>query len=265
LNRPIFLSIGYSACHWCHVMEHESFEDPQVAQLLNDHFVSIKVDREERPDLDQIYMTAVQMLTGQGGWPMSMFLTPDLKPFFGGTYFPPDERYGRPSFQRVLQALIEAWETRREDLVASAGEITEHLQRAGQINRAEGGLEPGLMVNAVALLNRAFDRTYGGFGSAPKFPHSIELRLVLRAAQRFGDDHARDMACLTLDRMAMGGMYDHLGGGFHRYSTDERWLVPHFEKMLYDNALLTVAYLEAHQVTGNALYREVVEDTLGYV
>jgi uncharacterized protein YyaL (SSP411 family) len=265
LDRPIFLSIGYSACHWCHVMEHESFEDPEIAKILNTHFVCIKVDREERPDLDQIYMTAVQMLTGQGGWPMSMFLTPDLKPFYGGTYFPPDERYGRPSFRRVLLALAEAWAARRGEVTESAGQITTQLQQAGRLECSDGALDASLIQNAVHLLGRNFDRTYGGFGAAPKFPHSVELRVLLRAWKRFGDDSALSMVRLTLDRMAMGGMYDQLGGGFHRYSTDERWLVPHFEKMLYDNALLSVAYLEAHQATGDRFYREVVEETLAYV
>jgi len=265
LDRPIFLSIGYSACHWCHVMEHESFEDPEVAQILNEHFISIKVDREERPDLDQIYMTAVQMLTGQGGWPMSMFLTPDLKPFYGGTYFPPEDRYGRPSFKRLLGALVEAWQTRRDEIDQSSGQITQRLQQAGRVEPADGELEPRLLQSAVRMHARIFDSTYGGFGSAPKFPHPVELRLLLRLWKRFGDDQALHMARLTLDRMAMGGIYDHLGGGFHRYSTDERWLVPHFEKMLYDNALLAVAYLEAYQATGEALYARVVEETLSYI
>jgi uncharacterized protein YyaL (SSP411 family) len=265
LDRPIFLSIGYSACHWCHVMERESFEDSEVARILNDHFVSIKVDREERPDLDQIYMTAVQMLTGQGGWPMSMFLTPDLKPFYGGTYFPPDDRYGRPSFKRLLAALTEAWETRRDEITESSGQITERLQQAGRVESAEGELEPRLLQNAMRMHARIFDSTYGGFGSAPKFPHPVELRLLLRLGKRFGDEQALDMAKLTLDHMASGGIYDQLGGGFHRYSTDERWLVPHFEKMLYDNALLTVAYVEAFQATTEARYARVVEETLGYV
>jgi len=265
LDRPIFLSIGYSACHWCHVMEHESFEDPEMARILNDHFVSIKVDREERPDLDQIYMTAVQMLTGQGGWPMSMFLTPDLKPFYGGTYFPPEDRYGRPSFKRLLVALAEAWQTRRDEITESSGQITQRLQQAGRVEPTEGELAPRLLQNAVRMHARIFDSTYGGFGSAPKFPHPVELRLLLRLWKRFGDEQALDMARLTLDRMATGGIYDHLGGGFHRYSTDERWLVPHFEKMLYDNALLAVAYLEGYQATGEALYARVVEETLSYV
>jgi uncharacterized protein YyaL (SSP411 family) len=265
LDRPIFLSIGYSACHWCHVMERESFEDPEVAELLNRHFVSIKVDREERPDLDQIYMTAVQMMTGQGGWPMSMFLTPELKPFYGGTYFPPDDRYGRPSFKRLVRLLADAWENRREELLRSSIELTEQLRKASRVESAEGELEPRLLQNAASRLGRAFDSTYGGFGPAPKFPHPMELRLLPRVWKRFDDDEALHMAQLTLDRMAMGGIYDHLGGGFHRYSTDERWLVPHFEKMLYDNALLSVAYLEAYQATGNPSYRQVVEETLGYV
>src|SRR5436305_367858 len=265
LDRPIFLSIGYSACHWCHVMERESFEDAEVARILNEHFVSIKVDREERPDLDQIYMTAVQMLTGQGGWPMSMFLTPDLKPFYGGTYFPPEDRYGRPSFKRLLLALAEAWQARRDEIIDSSAQITERLQQAGRVEAADGELEPRLLQNAVRMHARIFDSTYGGFGSAPKFPHAVELRLLLRLGKRFGDEQALQMAQLTLDRMAMGGIYDHLGGGFHRYSTDERWLVPHFEKMLYDNALLTPAYLEAYQATGTPLYRRVAEETLAYV
>jgi uncharacterized protein YyaL (SSP411 family) len=265
LDRPIFLSVGYSACHWCHVMEHESFESPEIAQILNEHFISIKVDREERPDLDQIYMTAVQLLTGQGGWPMSVFLTPDLKPFFGGTYFPPDDRYGRPGFKRLLMALIDAWQNRRPDLLESAGQITQHLQAASAVKPSAGELRPELMRQAVANLRRVFDPRHGGFGSAPKFPHAMEMRLLLRAWKRLGDDDALHMARLTLDKMALGGMYDHLGGGFHRYSTDAEWLVPHFEKMLYDNALLSAAYLEAYQATGEPFYREVVEETLAYV
>jgi uncharacterized protein YyaL (SSP411 family) len=265
LDRPIFLSVGYSACHWCHVMEHESFEDSETAQILNENFVSIKVDREERPDLDQIYMTAVQMLTGQGGWPMSVFLTPQLEPFYGGTYFPPDDRYGRPSFKRVLLALIEAWRTRRDDILRSSREIAERLQQAGRFEPGKEAPDVNLLRNAVSMLGRVFDSTYGGFGSAPKFPHGTDLRLLLRVWKRFDDDEALRMARVTFDRMAMGGMYDHLGGGFHRYSTDERWLVPHFEKMLYDNAQLAIAYLEAFQATGDPFYREVVEETLTYV
>jgi uncharacterized protein YyaL (SSP411 family) len=262
LDRPIFLSIGYSACHWCHVMEHESFEDEEVAKILNDHFVSIKVDREERPDLDQIYMTAVQRMTGQGGWPMTVFLTPDLKPFTGGTYFPPEDRYGRRGFKSVLRLVSEAWRTRRKEVDQAAGDLTEFLG-AAMVMRPEGGaLGPDLLRRAAGALGRAFDPVHGGFGQAPKFPHPMDLRVLLRAWRRFGDDHALHMARHTLDRMAMGGIYDHLGGGFARYSTDARWLAPHFEKMLYDNALLTTVYLEAFQATGDPFYREIVEETL---
>jgi uncharacterized protein YyaL (SSP411 family) len=267
LNRPIFLSIGYSACHWCHVMEHESFEDPAIAKLLNDHFVNIKVDREERPDIDQIYMDFVVRTTGHGGWPMSVFLSPDLKPFHGGTYYPPDDRYGgqMPSFRRVLQAIVEAWSTRHGDVLQAAENITEQLREGSRVEPAPGALDSELIRNAARQLSRSFDSRYGGFGQAPKFPHPMEIRLLLRAWKRFGDDDALNMATVTLDRMARGGIYDHLGGGFHRYSTDARWLVPHFEKMLYDNALLTLAYLEAFQITDEPRFREVVEETLAYV
>lgn len=265
LDRPIFLSIGYSACHWCHVMEHESFEDPEAAAVLNEYFISIKVDREERPDLDQIYMQAVQMLTGQGGWPMSVFLTPDLKPFYGGTYFPPEAKYGRPSFKQVLHALIDVWKNRRDEVKQQAGQFAEHIQGAMKLESADGAIDDSLIRNSVGVLARVFDSTYGGFGTAPKFPHPMEISLLLRAWKRTNDDDALHMARYTLERMALGGIYDHLGGGFHRYSTDERWLVPHFEKMLYDNALLTVAYLEGYQATGDPLFRDVVEETLAYV
>jgi hypothetical protein len=264
-NKPIFLSIGYSACHWCHVMEHESFEDAETARLLNEHFVSIKVDREERPDLDQIYMNAVLAMTGHGGWPMSVFLTPDLKPFFAGTYFPPQDRYGMPGFPRVVQSLAATWEQRHGEVVESAERIADHLRAAAEIEGDGEGLSPDLLTNAVNSLRRAFDPAHGGFGGAPKFPHPLELKLLLRAWRRFQDTEALDMGRLTLDRMAMGGMYDQLGGGFHRYSTDARWLVPHFEKMLYDNALLAVGYLEAYQATGDSFYREVVEETLAWI
>ena len=265
LDRPIFLSIGYSACHWCHVMEHESFEDPDVGKFLADHFVSIKVDREERPDLDQIYMTAVQLLTRHGGWPMSVFLTPDLQPFYGGTYFPPEDRYGMPSFKRLIMALADAWKNRRAEIVGNAGKITEGIQEAMKLQVGAGDMSPELLRNAARMLTRIFDSRNGGFGDAPKFPHPMELRLLLRIAKRFGDDAALEMVTTTLDHMAMGGMYDQLGGGFHRYSTDDHWLVPHFEKMLYDNALLTMTYLEAYQATNKEFYRETVEDTLAYV
>ncbi len=265
LDRPIFLSIGYSACHWCHVMEHESFEDEETARILNEHFISIKVDREERPDLDQIYMTAVQLLTQHGGWPMSVFLTPQLKPFFGGTYFPPADRHGLPSFKRVLSYLAQAWREKRPDVDEQANHLTTNIQAATQVASAQGELSESLLRNARVMLGHAFEPTYGGFGRAPKFPHPIDLRVLLRVWQRFDDDSALSMVRQTLDHMAMGGMYDHLGGGFHRYSTDARWLVPHFEKMLYDNALLPVAYLGAFQATGEPFYREVVDETLAYV
>jgi uncharacterized protein YyaL (SSP411 family) len=267
LNRPIFLSIGYSACHWCHVMEHESFEDPAIGKLLNENFVSIKVDREERPDIDQIYMDFVVRSNGHGGWPMSVFLTPDLKPFHGGTYYPPDDRYGgqMPSFRRLLEAIIAAWRDRQGEVLRSAEQVTQLLREGSRVEPAEGQLKPELIRDAVHGLSRAFDARHGGFGQAPKFPHPMEIRLLLRAWKRFGDGDALNMARVTLDHMARGGIYDHLGGGFHRYSTDARWLVPHFEKMLYDNALLTSAYLEAFQATGDPLYREIAKETLSYV
>src|SRR5947209_2077174 len=265
LDRPIFLSIGYSACHWCHVMEHESFEDDEVARLLNDHFVSIKVDREERPDLDQIYMASVQLLTGQGGWPMSVFLTPDLRPFFGGTYFPPDDRYGRPGFKRLLRWLADLWQQQRDQVYEQAGEVTRHLQAASRLQPGEGAAGEEVLRRAVGQLGRRFDPLHGGFGQPPKFLHTMDLRLSLRAWKRFELPEALHMVKHTLQKMAMGGIYDHLGGGFARYSTDARWLVPHFEKMLYDNALLVVVYLEAFQATGEPFFREIVEETLGWV
>ena len=265
LDRPIFLSIGYSACHWCHVMEHESFEDPEVGKLLSEHFISIKVDREERPDLDQIYMTAVQLLTQRGGWPMSMFLTPDLEPFYGGTYFPPTDRYGMPSFKKLVAGLADAWKNRRSEIASNATQITAGVQESMKLEGGDGELSAELLRGAGKMLQRAFDSRFGGFGQAPKFPHPMELRLLLRIAKRFDDESALGMVTKTLDEMARGGIYDQLGGGFHRYSTDERWLAPHFEKMLYDNALLSVAYLEAYQVTSNDFYRETIEETLAYV
>jgi uncharacterized protein len=265
LDRPIFLSIGYSACHWCHVMEHESFEDEEVAGILNENFVSIKVDREERPDLDQIYMNSVQLLTGQGGWPMSVFLTPELRPFFGGTYFPPDDRYGRPGFKRLLRWLAGLWEQERDKVNQQASEVTEHLQGALRLEASDGQLDVEVLRKGVAQLGRRFDPLHGGFGPAPKFLHTMDLRLLLRAWRRFDLPDALHMVRHTLTRMAVGGLYDQLGGGFARYSTDPRWLVPHFEKMLYDNALLVGAYLEAYQATGDPLFRTVIEETLAWV
>jgi uncharacterized protein len=252
-QKPIFLSIGYSACHWCHVMERESFENEAVARVLNENFVSIKVDREERPDLDQIYMNAVQMLTGHGGWPMSVFLTPDLKPFYGGTYWPPRSSRGMPGFDQILAAVIDAWKNRREHALSAADQLTAELQHVGQAAGNDiGALNFGLIEGAIAQLRRTFDNTYGGFGQAPKFPHPMDLQLLVRVAQRTGQQAPLDMVRLTLDRMAAGGIYDHLGGGFARYSVDAQWLVPHFEKMLYDNALLAGAYLDAYLLLASA-------------
>jgi uncharacterized protein YyaL (SSP411 family) len=265
LDRPIFLSIGYSACHWCHVMEHESFENPAIAAVMNAHYVSIKVDREERPDLDQIYMSAVTALTGRGGWPMSVFLTPALEPFYGGTYWPPEPSMGMPGFRDVLERVHEAWVERRVEVESGAAELTEAVSRASQSHAAPESLDVSLLEVAEDTRLRIADRVHGGFGQAPKFPHPMDLRLLLRTWKRFGRADARDVALLTLDKMAAGGIYDHLGGGFHRYSTDARWLVPHFEKMLYDNALLGSAYLDAFQATGEPRYATVVRETMDYV
>lgn len=263
LDKPIFLSIGYSACHWCHVMERESFEDPKTAELMNAHFINIKVDREERPDLDQIYMSAVQMLTQHGGWPMSVWLTPALEPFHGGTYFPPEPRYGMPSFSQVLLAVAAAWRDRREEVEAGADRLTGHLRELGEVPRSEGS--PGGIEEAARQIVPLIDRVNGGIGRAPKFPHSVEMRLLLRAHARSGSDEFRDLVVLSLEKMISGGIYDQVGGGFHRYSTDERWLVPHFEKMLYDNALIPIACLEAYQLTGRETLRRATVETLDYV
>jgi uncharacterized protein YyaL (SSP411 family) len=263
-ERPIFLSIGYAACHWCHVMEHESFENAEIAQLLNERFVCIKVDREERPDLDQIYMSAVQLLTGRGGWPMSVFLTPELQPFYGGTYWPPHDARGMPGFARVVVAVYEAWQERREQALAQAAHITEHL-RQGADDPGTVPLDVNLLQGAAAKLERVFDFRHGGFGTAPKFPHSMDLQLLLRVWQREQKPGLLSMVTLTLDRMAQGGLYDQLGGGFARYSVDERWLVPHFEKMLYDNALLTLAYTEVFSATGQETYATIVRETCTYL
>ena len=263
-DRPIFLSIGYSACHWCHVMEHESFEDADIAALLNERFVCIKVDREERPDLDQIYMNSVQLMTGRGGWPMSVFLTPDLQPFFGGTYWPPHAGRGMPGFDQVIAAVHDAWLNRRDAALAQAAELTAHLQEVGRQQDSGRGLRVELLQQAAVVLERSFDFSHGGFGQAPKFPHSMDLQLLLRVWRRAPRDATRNMVTLTLDKMARGGIYDHLAGGFARYSVDERWLVPHFEKMLYDNALLAGAYLDGFLATGNAEYARVVRETCNY-
>jgi uncharacterized protein YyaL (SSP411 family) len=265
-GKPIFLSIGYSACHWCHVMERESFENPAIAALMNEHFINIKVDREERPDLDQIYMSAVQAMTGQGGWPMSVFLTPDQEPFFGGTYFPPSDSRGMAGFPRVLLSVQRAWEERRDEIVDSASQMTERLRGMGEVNPGgEEAFSARHLEKAARLLLGNFDAVHGGFGRAPKFPHPMDLKVLLRQHARTGDPQALQAVLVTLDRMARGGIYDHLGGGFARYSTDDRWLVPHFEKMLYDNALLASALVEAFQLTADTTLARAARETLDYV
>jgi len=266
-NKPIFLSIGYSTCHWCHVMERESFENATVADLLNRHFISIKVDREERPDVDKIYMTFVQATTGQGGWPLNVFLTPDLKPFYGGTYFPPEPRHGRPGLPTVLEQVEKLWRTRREDITQSAVELHARLEHSTAIANpaAAGDLSAGILQLAGTQLKEAFDARHGGFGSAPKFPQPSQPQFLLRYARRFQDEEAVRMVLTTCDRMAAGGIHDQLGGGFARYSVDAEWLVPHFEKMLYDNAQLAQLYLDAYLVSNQPGYAAIVRDILDYV
>jgi uncharacterized protein YyaL (SSP411 family) len=265
-NKVIFLSIGYSTCHWCHVMERESFENPDIADYLNQHFVSIKVDREERPDVDGIYLNAVQAMTGQGGWPLSVFLTPELKPFYGGTYFPLRSQPGRPGIGEVLRHIQKLWHHRRNDLEKTASDLTEHLKHRAVVQDHDGILltEDSLRRGWRRLRN-AFDHEHGGFGTAPKFPHPSQPSLLLRGGVRFKDDEAMGMALFMCDRMAAGGIRDHLGGGFARYSVDAEWLVPHFEKMLYDNAQLVQLYLDAFLVSGHTRYADVVREILAYV
>ncbi len=268
-DKPILLSIGYRACHWCHVMEDESFEDQAIAQLMNENFINIKVDREERPDVDTIYMNAVQMMTGSGGWPMTVFLTPDGKPFYGGTYFPPVDRYGMPGFPRVLISVAEAYRTRRDQIENSADGMMGELKRMNQIvaqkEDSEGALSYEIADQAANQLLRALDPVYGGFSKKPKFPPSMTLQFLLGYYHRTKDQSALNAVELTLFRMANGGMYDQLGGGFHRYSVDEKWLAPHFEKMLYDNALLSRIYTEAFLAIGDDFYRRIATETLDYV
>ena len=260
-DRPILLSVGYSACHWCHVMAHESFESPAIAAQMNEHFVNVKVDREERPDVDALYMDATVSMTGQGGWPMTVFLTPAGEPFYAGTYFPPEPRHGMPSFPQLLDAVAHAWRTQRDDIGAQARKLVEAIGHSSRIEPSDELLTATLLDEAETLIARTFDRVNGGFGRAPKFPPASVLEFLLRR----DSPQAREMVTATLDAMATGGMYDLLGGGFHRYSVDERWLVPHFEKMLYDNALLAAAYLHASVVTGEPRYRAAVEETIDYV
>ena len=263
-NKPIFLSIGYAACHWCHVMAHESFEDPDTAALMNEHFVNIKVDREERPDLDSIYMSATQAMTGSGGWPMSVFLTPNLQPFYAGTYFPPVRRYNMPSFQEVLLALANTWKNEPEKAVDSAGRITAHIQEQASLSKFELALKPGHLDVATKSLLEGYDWGYGGWGDAPKFPQPMTIEFLLRR-HTAGDKEALKPTLHVLHAMARGGMYDVVGGGFSRYSTDNFWRVPHFEKMLYDNAQLARAYLHAWQVTHEPSFKQVVNETLDFV
>jgi len=265
-NKPVFLSIGYSTCHWCHVMERESFEDGKIGALLNKHFVSIKVDREERPDVDKIYMTFAQSTTGSGGWPLNVFLTPELKPFFGGTYFPPDARHGRPSFSQLLQQITGLWDERKMEIAASADEIHARLElMTAREAKDNFPLTPETLKRAAEMFQAAYDSVNGGFGGAPKFPQPGIPLLVLRAAKRFGDAAAVKMAGHTCDRMTAGGIHDQLGGGFARYAVDADWLVPHFEKMLYDNAQLVQLYLDAFLVSGEARHARTGRDILDYV
>ncbi len=265
-DKPILLSIGYSSCHWCHVMERESFEDDEIAARMNKGFVNIKVDREERPDLDSIYMGYVQASTGQGGWPLTVFLTPRLVPFFGGTYFPPHDLPGRPGFPKVLQGVSDFYRNRRDEIDADRSKIAAALEQTSYLGTGGTRLvDEASLESAAGTLIQRLDPRHGGFGGAPKFPAAMSLEFLLRIYYRSGDRSALEAVTLTLDAMARGGIYDQLGGGFHRYSTDERWFAPHFEKMLYDNALLSRLYLAAHQVTGNQHYRQVVRETLDYV
>ena len=264
-NKPILLSIGYSACHWCHVMERESFENEKIAALMNELFVNIKVDREERPDLDEIYMNAVQMLTGRGGWPMTMFLTPEGKPFYGGTYFPPEDRQGMPGFPRILQGVAQAYRERPADVEKSVAQILETLHHMAESQPSEKDFAPGIIAESCEKIARAYDSENGGLGQAPKFPNPGVYELFLRYYSESGDERYLTMVAQTLSKMAQGGIYDHVGGGFHRYSVDAKWLVPHFEKMLYDNAQLLRIYSQAYLITREPLYKTVVEESARYL
>src|SRR5437667_687514 len=263
-DKPVFLSIGYSACHWCHVMERESFENEEVASILNERFVSIKVDREERPDIDSIYMQAVQLMTGHGGWPMSVFLTPEGGPFYAGTYFPPDDRHGMPGFKRVLANVSDTYRSRRNDVEEASAEIVQAIGASLTMGKA-AAIEHHALDRAAARIAQTYDPEHGGFGAAPKFPPSMTLDFLMQVNNRASDRQLEEIIVNTLSRMARGGMYDQIGGGFHRYSVDARWLVPHFEKMLYDNALLVRLYLDAFRATGDAQWRVIAEETLAYV
>ncbi len=269
-DKPVLVSIGYAACHWCHVMEKESFEDPEVAAIMNEHFFNIKVDREERPDVDHIYMDAVQAISGSGGWPLNVFLTPDKKPFYGGTYFPPKRAFNRASWTEVLLSVSQAYKERKEEIETQAHNLTEHLKVSNAFGNntpagAETVFEEKNITEAFQNIMKSADREWGGFGRAPKFPQTFIINFLLTYSQLSKNEEALQQALLSLDKMAQGGIYDHIGGGFARYSTDAEWLVPHFEKMLYDNALLVISLSEAYSLTGNAFYKEVMEDTLGFV
>ncbi len=265
-DKPIFLSIGYSTCHWCHVMERESFENPRIAELLNRDYIPVKVDREERPDVDRIYMTFVQATTGGGGWPMSVWLTPELQPFFGGTYFPPENRYGHPGFASIVGQIADAWRQSRDQIEESARDVVDQLRRAAAVEPGRAStVDRGLMDSGFNVFRRTFDPQLGGFGGAPKFPRASVFNFLLRYHARTGNREALDMVLLTLREMAKGGMHDQLGGGFHRYSVDERWFVPHFEKMLYDQGQLALSYLEAFQITGDGQYAETARGIFDYV
>ena len=264
-DKPILLSIGYSACHWCHVMERESFEHEKIAALMNELFVNIKVDREERPDLDEIYMSAVQMLTGRGGWPMTMFLTPERKPFYGGTYFPPEDRGGMPGFARILMGVAQAYRDKPQDVEKSVGQILDALQRMAQSPGASRPFAPDVITRSVEAISRAYDSDNGGLGQAPKFPNPGVYELFLRDFHKTKNRRSLEMVTHTLTKMAQGGIYDHLGGGFHRYSVDAKWLVPHFEKMLYDNAQLVRIYAQVFTLTGEPLFRTIVLETCDYL
>jgi len=268
-NKPIFLSVGYSTCHWCHVMAHESFEDEKIAAVMNQEFVNIKVDREERPDVDRVYMTFVQATTGGGGWPMSVWLTPDLKPFVGGTYFPREDRYGQPAFKTVLERIAAAWKENHDKIVEQGGKIAEALRESQSAGKAEGKIDASVLEDAYRQIDRSYDPKEGGFGNAPKFPRPVTLNFLTRFYARDpkseSGKYALEMSLFTLRKMAAGGMHDHIGGGFHRYSVDRYWHVPHFEKMLYDQAQLAVAYLDAFQITREQQYAEVARDILDYV
>src|SRR2546425_6789383 len=264
-DKPVLLSVGYSACHWCHVMEHESFESKEIAEVMNRHFVSIKVDREERPDVDQIYMQAVQSMTGHGGWPMTVFLTPEGVPFYGGTYFPPVDRHGLPGFPRLLAAIADAWTTRRGEVLESSQKIAASLAQTERLRAATELLTPGGLGEAFQAISAQFDDGDGGLGGAPKFPQPMIWEFVLRYWKRTRNASARQIAHTTLTMMARGGMYDQVGGGFHRYSVDAHWLVPHFEKMLYDNGQLASLYLHGWLAFGDPECRRICEETLDYV